>query len=209
MQFSKPFEDEYIWEFDGLEIPEYDFSKYIGDTINNTVTVMKDPVYSKRTKYSKRDMINIPEYENVRSQVKTIVEMIQKDVNSDTLFSTDANTQTKSLLYFIDTWNMKDYDLDFIVDRKGFTMSYHIDHRNVKLNLFVNLKDNKDSTEFMLLNQYNPNAHLFGFKPDCRNWQGPTHKGSGYMFFNSPSIWHKIDVTEDERHFGMMGVNIT
>lgn len=205
MQISKPFEDQLIWEFDGLSIPELQFDKYDSEIASETISVMSDPIYSKRKKYTKRHLHQYPEYKNLVEQVEKVVKKIQESVSSDALYVVDIHTQTKTLLYFIDTWNMKDYDLEFIEDKKGFSMDYHIDNRHVKLNLFLNLQDNKDSTEFRILDQFNPVAINSGIAPSYRDWKGPTHKGSGYLFFNTSDVWHKINVTED-RYVGMMGV---
>lgn len=203
MKFSKPFDDELLWEFDGLEIPEIDFNKF--ESMSAVNNVMSENIYSKRTKYIKKNIERFPEYALILDQVKNLIEKIKADEGTNELYSFDSKTETKSLLYFINTWDMKGYDLEFIYDKKGFNMNYHIDNRQVKLNLFLNLQDNKNSTEFKILDQFNPNTIEHNTKLDSRYWQGPTHRGSGYLFFNTSDLWHKINVEED-RYFAMMGV---
>lgn len=207
MNISKPFEDQLIWEFDGIDIPALDFSKYESEVASETISVMSDPIYSKRIKHTKKHLEKYAEYKYIVKQIQEVVEKIKESVSSDSLYVIDRFTNTKTLLYFIDTWNMKEYDLEFIEDKKGFSMDYHIDNRHVKLNLFINLQDNKDSTEFRLLDQYNPVSINSNIERSFRDWKGPTHKGSGYLFFNTSDLWHKINVTED-RYIGMMGVLI-
>lgn len=205
MNISKPFEDQLIWEFDGLTIPPLDFSKYAGELANENNSVMSDPMYSKRKKYNKKNLQKYPEYEYLVNQIKQVIDKVKEEVSSDELYVVDPSTDTKTLLYFIDTWNMREYDLELVEDKKGFSMDYHIDNRHVKLNLFLNLQNNKDSTEFKILEQNNVISHNSEIKRSCRDWKGSTHKGSGYLFFNTSDIWHKIEVTED-RYIAMMGV---
>ena len=95
-----------------------------------------------------------------------------------------------------------------VIDNSSFFMGYHLDNRNIKCNLFLNLQHNISSTEFSIVNQHTP-FNTTEFKPSIREWKGPTEKGTGYFWFNCPELWHRINVTDVERKIAMMGVTIT
>lgn len=196
IKITKPFYDIPLWQFENVTIPDLDYSNYNADQVKNNNATLQADIYSKRKKIDAKYLNNCPDFKLIKDQVKNIVEEIQAS-------SEDAI----DILYCINPWDMNEYQIDIVIDNSEFFMGDHIDNRNIKCNLFLNLQDNESSTEFSVLNSHTP-FNTGNFKPSVRYWKGPMKKGTGYFWFNTPEIWHKIQVTDEERIIAMMGVVI-
>ena len=197
IKITKPFEDIPLWQFENVTIPALDYSKYNADQVKNNNATLQHDVYLNRKKIDAKHLNNCPDFKLIKDQVKNTVEEIQAS-SVDTAID---------ILYCINPWDMNEYPIDIVIDNSQFFMGDHIDNRNIKCNLFLNLQDNESSTEFSVLNSHTP-FNTGNFKPSVRYWKGPMKKGTGYFWFNTPEIWHKIQVTDEERIIAMMGVVI-
>jgi hypothetical protein len=194
IKITRPFDDVPLWQFENVIIPDLDYSRYEAKQVKNDNSILDLDVYSNRNKIYSNALDNCPDFKIIKDQVRNIVEDIEKSSNIDTL-------------YCINPWDMNGYQIDIVIDNSKFFMGDHIDNRNIKCNLFLNLQDNKSSTEFSILNSHTP-FNTEDFKPSNRQWKGPTNKGTGYFWFNTPELWHKINVKDEERKIAMMGVVI-
>lgn len=194
MKISQPFDDMPLWQFENIDIPELDYAKYYHKSGQVDDSLLADPIFSNRKKIEYTVLDQCKDFKQIKMQVIDVIEKIKK-----------ANTFPIHFLYPMDTWNMMGYQIDIVIDNLPFFMDYHIDNRNIKCNLFLNLQNNISSTEFCILNQHTP-QNTTEFKPSIRKWKGPTEKGTGYFWFNCPELWHRISVTENERKVAMMGV---
>ena len=197
MKISQPFDDMPLWQFENIDIPELNYSKYRYKSIQNDNSLLNDPKYAKRKKITYIVLDHCDDFKQIKMQIIDLIENIKK-----------TNTLPIETLYTINAWDMRGYPIDIVIDNSSFFMGYHIDNRNIKCNLFLNLQDNMSSTEFSIVNQHTP-FNTTEFKPSIREWKGPTEKGTGYFWFNCPELWHKIYVTDVERKIAMMGVTIT
>ena len=197
MKISQPFDDMPLWQFENIDIPELDYSKYTQNSMQNDNSLLNDPKYAKRKKITYIVLNQCEDFKQIKMQVIDVIENIKK-----------TNTLPIDILYPIDPWDMIGYPIDIIIDSLPFYMGNHLDNRNIKCNLFLNLQHNISSTEFSIVNQHTP-FNTTEFKPSIREWKGPTEKGTGYFWFNCPELWHRINVTDVERKIAMMGVTIT
>lgn len=198
IKITKPFDDVPMWQFENVIIPDLDYSKYDINQVQNDNSILKAEVYSKRKKINAKILNNCSDFKIIKDQIRNVVEEIENTSHSDDVIDT---------LYCINPWDMDDYQIDIVIDNFQFFMGDHIDNRNIKCNLFLNLQDNQSSTEFSIVNSHTP-FNSEEFKPSIRKWKAPINKGTGYFWFNSPEIWHKIHVTDEERKIAMMGVVI-
>jgi len=197
MKINQPFDDMPLWQFENIDISELDYSKYHAISTQNNNSLLKDPIYSNRKKILSNVLDHCEDFKKIKMQIIDLIENIKK-----------MNTLPIDILYPIDTWDMFGCPIDIVIDTSPFDMGCHIDNRNIKCNLFLNLQDNMSSTEFSIVNQHTP-FNTTEFKPSIREWKGPTEKGTGYFWFNCPELWHRIHVTDVERKIAMMGVTIT
>lgn len=205
MNISQPFKGVPLWEFNGLDIPDIDLYSYRNVSAQESKPVMSAEIYKKRTVIENKDLSHCEKYVKVESQIKDVIAAIQKQ-STEMIYVEDG--EYKTLLLMQGAWNMRNYkNIEFIMDKKGFNMGYHLDNRNIKCNLFLNLKDNISSTEFMILNRPFPWTHE-SYVCDKKEWKAPSQKGSGYFYFNEDRLWHKIEVEDDERLIAMMGVTM-
>jgi|688.fasta_scaffold236590_2 hypothetical protein len=196
MKISQPFDDMPLWQFENIDIPELNYSKYRYISGQNMDFLTSDPIYSKRKRIEFTELNQCEDFKQIKIQVIDLIEKIKK-----------TNTLRLDILYPMDAWDMYEYPIDILIDNSSFDMGNHIDNRNVKCNLFLNLQHNMSSTEFSIVNQHTP-FNTTEFKPSIREWKGPTEKGTGYFWFNCPELWHRIHVTDVERKIAMMGVTI-
>ena len=205
MKFSQPFEGVPLWEFSGLDIPDIDPYSYQSFSAQEKKNIMSDDIYKKRLVIDFEHLEGCPKYEKVISEIEKCILTIKAE-QPDRIYTAEGEYTT--LLFMMDAWNMRDYkNTEFVLDRKGFNMGYHLDNHNIKCNLFLNLKDNVSSTEFLILNNPMP-WNYEEYKCVPREWKGPTNKGTGYFYFNEDRLWHKINVDDEERFIAMMGVTI-
>jgi hypothetical protein len=197
MKISQPFDDMPLWQFENIDIPELNYSKYPHNSVQNNNSLLDDPKYANRKKIISNVLDHCEDFKQIKMQIIDLIENIKK-----------MNTLPIEILYSINAWDMDGYPIDIVIDNSLFFMGYHIDNRNIKCNLFLNLQDNMSSTEFSIVNQHTP-FNTTEFKPSIREWKGPTEKGTGYFWFNCPELWHRIHVTDVERKIAMMGVTIT
>jgi len=205
MKIVQPFANHPLWEFEDVELPELVFDeslfikknpKYNRDPLSNS------EVFNERSKIHgvSQYEINNKSLEILRDVVHNIIRTIRDNA------SEEANEKVIDL-YCLNPWDMKDAYPDVITDHAGFYMGEHLDNRNVKCNLFINLENNISSTEFKILE--NPNPHNYKeYIPSLVEWKSPTQKGAGFFYFNTPELWHTIRVGEPERKIAMLGVTI-
>ena len=214
MKIVKPFADQPLWEFYDVDIPDIDYSKYNFKTqaeLSN-LNSLSDDNYNKRMKVQGDSLQGDPVYEKLRQEIIKVLKEIknqyqgEKGESKDEVSRWDENGN-RFLLFCIDAWNLGNCYADLIIDKKGFFMGNHYDNRNVKANLFLNLKDNEASTEFTITNELTP-SNFDEFVPLKKYYKGPGKKGSGYFYFNTNQMWHKIEVTEEERHIAMLGIYV-
>jgi len=196
MEIIRPFKDVCLWEFHGLDIPEINFSKFAGPSANN----------AGRLLYKNTKIRSSIEYTTVIPQLEKIIKEISNTENSNDLREgLNPRTSDDMLLYFINVWEYKEQNFEFLRDLNGYEMEWHMDNRHVKFNMIANLKDNVSSTEFKIMEQLTPH-NVNDFKPRCIDYRAPTKRGSGILFFPTNRTWHRVIVKdEEERHVVMMG----
>lgn len=202
MKIIKPFSDLPLWEFYDVDIPHIDYDSFDFKTIkelNADNPCLQDDIYTTRHKCKP---FGDPSYEKLVKNVHNVINNIKESEGSPNIIMLD-----ESLLFSMGAWSFEKNDIDIIIDQQGYFMGYHLDNRNVKANLFLNLEDNESSTEFFITNTFQPD-NFDNFIPTKTEWTGPTKKGSGYFYFNNSNFWHKIDVTEKERKILMMGIYV-
>lgn len=205
MRISQPFANHLLWEFEEVELPELVFDKSLFVTKN--LKYAKDPLSNSEV-FDKRSKIHGVSQHNLQNKslelLKDVVHNIIRNIEAN--ISEETNQRIIEL-YCLNPWDMKNAYPDVIIDHAGFYMGEHLDNRNVKCNLFLNLEDNISSTEFKIVE--NPNPHNYKEHiPSLLEWKAPTKKGSGFFYFNTPELWHTIRVTEPERKIAMLGVTI-
>lgn len=200
MIISKPFSDLPLWEFHDVDIPDLEYEKFDFKTLkelNPDNACLQEEIYKRRFKAQPRGN---PSYDKLILNVENVIHSIRESEGSPNIIMVD-----NSLLYSMGPWFFKKNDMDIIIDKKGYYMGYHLDNRNVKANLFLNLEDNESSTEFAIIDQVST-ENYDNYTPSKKEWTGPTKKGSGYFYFNYHTFWHRINVTEEERKILMMGI---
>ena len=217
MKIVKPFADQPLWEFYDVDIPDIDYSKYNFKTqaeLSN-LNVLAGDNFNKRMKVQGTSLRNERDltYEMLVSEIVKVLLEIKaqnqgKNGDGDNEVSRHDENGNQFLLYCVDAWNIEKHCVpDLIIDKEGFFMGYHYDNRNIKANLFLNLEDNESSTEFIITNELTP-SNFDDFVPTKKYYKGPTNKGSGYFYFNTNQLWHRIEVTEAERKIAMLGIVI-
>lgn len=217
MRIVKPFEDQPLWEFYDAEIPDIDYASYGFKTQNqiSNLEVLDGDMYNKRMKILGRSLLGDPVYEEIRKINMQVVDQIKSQHKNKNEYCRYDRNGNQYLLYCVNAWDMGVCDPDLIIDKKGFFMGYHYDNRNIKANLFLNLEDNESSTEFLITDEINP-IKLTEDTEDATidspnepiSYKAPSKKGSGYFYFNTNQLWHKIEVVDDERKISMWGVII-
>jgi len=202
MKISKPFSDLPIWEFYEVDIPDLDYEKFDFKTLrelNKENPCLQDEIYEKRRKSSP---IGNSSYDKLIQNVHSIIHTISESEDNSNVIMVD-----NSLLFSMGPWYFEKNEAEIVIDNKGYNIGYHLDNRNIKANLFLNLEDNESSTDFFIIDPINT-MNYDSYTPSKKEWSGPTKKGSGYFYFNNHTFWHKINVTEEERKILMMGIYI-
>lgn len=205
MRINKPFDNLPLWEFFDIDIPEIDYDSYYMKTMKQLnadtgIDCLQDPIYDKRFKCSPKGDIA---YDKLCVNVEDILKKISETEGNNRSVEMD-----NTVLLISGAWDLNRADIEVCVDKFGYNMGYHLDNRNVKSNMFINLEDNKSSTEFFIIEEINP-ANFDNYIPKKIEWKGPTEKGSGYFYFNNQRFWHKIDVTDEERKILMVGMYLS
>ena len=210
MKIVKPFADQPLWEFYDAEIPDIDYASYGFKTQAEIshLEVLEGEMFNKRMKISGPSLVGDPAYEEIRKINMQVVDQIRsqhKNKNEYSRYDKDGN---QYLLFCVNAWDMGVCVPDLIVDKKGFWMGYHYDNRNIKANLFLNLEDNESSTEFLITDEVRPENFNKAESNEPVQYKAPSKKGSGYFYFNTNQLWHKIQVVDDERKISMWGIVI-
>ena len=203
MKVWQPFKDQFkakldsrqdlpIWFFEDVELPDLDFMDVEWQS-NKGRMITTDEIYSKR-------MTAIDDDNHEKEQFKVL-----KEIMKDIIRTCRDTTNSEHLDYTwpIDTWQTNELDkgwnfpIDLKLDNKGFTMGRHIDNRNTKWTLILNLRDNADSTTFNLGEQFH--GSRYEIDRDYVEY-GPKKRGSGVFYFNHEDVLHSIGpVTENGR----------
>ena len=214
MRIVKPFAEQPLWEFYDAEIPDIDYSSYGFKTQAEIshLEVLDDDMFNKRMKILGSSLMGDPAYEQIRKINMQVVDEIRSQHKNKNEYCRYDKNGNQYLLYCFNAWDMGPCTPDLIVDKKGFWMGYHYDNRNIKANLFLNLEDNESSTEFLITDEINPTKlnedATIDAQSDPIHYKAPSKKGSGYFYFNTNQLWHKIEVVDDERKISMWGVVI-
>lgn len=211
MRIVKPFEDQPLWEFYDAEIPDIDYSSYEFKTQAemSNLEVLDGDIFNKRIKILGPSLLGDPTYEEIRNINMQVVDQIRNQHKNRNEYSRYDKNGNQYLLYCVNAWDMGHCTPDLIIDKKGFWMGYHYDNRNIKANLFLNLEENKSSTEFLITDEVHP-LRMSDDRTvnEAISYKAPSEKGSGYFYFNTNQLWHKIEVVDDERKISMWGVVI-
>lgn len=165
----RPDNDLPLCFFEGLTLPNIRYSDYSWKPIHGNV-LADDEIYQKREVLS-GNMAG-DEFTQIRNEIIKLLEIIEN--------SYDYNMEA---VWPIDPWyKPEDFTFNIIKDYPGFSMSTHLDNRNVKWTLIINLEDNFSCTRFQI--------------PNRRTISGPTKKGSGVFYFNHHELYHSIDVLD-------------
>jgi len=188
MKITKPFEhidtldpDRELpcWFFEEVYIPDHDY-----ETVNWENMLGKN-VLTNTENFSKRKIAFLHDNED------SIIFKDISDILKKIILNIKENYPARGLeaSWPIDTWSEKELLQESIVqfdlkrDSKGFHMGVHLDNRNTKWTLIMNLQDHISST-VIHTNQGDYNI--------------PTKKGSGIFYFNHEEMYHSIGPTEDE-----------
>lgn len=187
-----PQQDLSCWFFEDVELPDLDYSDVEWQVIQGGL-LADDDVYSKREIAHYYPNQDNPAFIAVREAIRKLIIEIRDNHPIKGL----------NLAWPIDTWSDDDlsgkHDLviDFKRDNTGFVMGQHLDNRNTKWTLIINLRDNMDGTKIHIGEALGKKEHECGPEDiiEC-----PTKKGSGLFFFNHREILHSIGpIREDGR----------
>lgn len=206
MRILQPFHNHPLWEFHEVELPDLMFENHLFSKNNeskyNRDELSKGSVFVKRTK-----IYGVSQREHKNQSLEILRDVVHEIVRNISVNVSEEMNKKIIDLYCLNPWDMKNAYPDVITDHAGFYMGEHLDNRNVKCNLFLNLENNQSSTEFKIIE--NPNPHNYeNYTPAVLEWKAPTQKGSGFFYFNTQSLWHTIRVDEPERKIAMLGVTI-
>lgn len=166
MKLYRPANDLPLWFFEGLSLPDMRYSEYSWKPILGDV-LSYDDVYQKREILSE-NMVG-DEFTSIRNEIVKLLETLEN--------SCDYNIEID---WPINTWyKPEDFTFNIMKDYPGFSMGPHLDNRNIKWTLIINLEDNPTSTEFQL---------------PSKNISGPSKRGSGVFYFNHHELYHSISV---------------
>lgn len=172
MNAYRPVSNLPLWFFDGLDLPQVDYDSLVWENIRGG-TLLDDEIYSKRDRAPSFNNEDKPEIPQIRKVIRDLLKNLESDSDCETLYRD----------WPINTWKIDDnFIFDIKRDLPDFNMGVHLDNRNIKWTLIINLEDNTTSTKF----------HL----PGKQEFTGPTKRGSGLFYFNNHELYHSIEVTD-------------
>jgi hypothetical protein len=172
MNFYRPISSLPLWFIEDLPLPEIDYDSLNWENIRDESSLLHSEIYLKRDKAPSAKNEDHPSIVEIRN---TIHQMFDEMENS-----CDCNSILR-WLWPINTWKRdENFHFDIKKDSAGFEMYKHLDNRNIKWALILNLEDNTCSTEFHINDQ--------------PSFSGPTKRGSGVFYFNHHEMLHSISV---------------
>ncbi len=168
------------WFFEDIDFPDYDYDNDIvwqGSKGQNVL--LNNDIFDKRKMALRNDNEDGEIFKELSRLIKTLVLEIKE------------NHPIEGLTYAwpIDTWSESELNnvqhiacFDLKRDSVGFHMGEHLDNRNTKWTLIMNLKDNISSTTI---------------HTDQGDLNIPNKKGSGVFYFNHENMYHSIGPVED------------
>lgn len=178
------------WFFEDVDLEEFDLKKINWSSMQGKNVLTQSENYLKREVAFRIDNTKNGAFNYFGPIVQDIVKEI-RDHHPSKGLSLDwpMNTWSNDLL----EGNPEEVQYDLKKDIKGFYMGQHLDNRNTKWTLIMNLQDHISSTVI---------------HTDKGDIKIPTSKGSGVFYFNHDSLLHSIGPIEDEERFTLFWMNI-
>jgi hypothetical protein len=171
MNFHRPISNLPLWIIEDVPLPKMDYDSLKWENIRGGFSLLESEIYSKRDIASSDNNEDHPKIVEIRNTIHQLFDEIEKTCDCETL-------KTE---WPINTWKRdENFYFDIKKDSAGFEMTPHLDNRNTKWALILNLEDNTCSTEF----------HI----KDKPSFSGPTKRGSGVFYFNHHELLHSINV---------------
>jgi hypothetical protein len=185
-----PQRDIPCWFFENLEIEDYDYDSIVWDGIKGKNILTNTDNFSKRQVATHGDNSQTEVFQGLTVVLRKLVLEIK---NNHPLRGVEISWPA-------DTWSDRFFEnehynipFDLKRDSKGFHMGKHLDNRNTKWTLIMNLKDHISST-VIHTNQGDISI--------------PSKKGSGVFYFNHEEMYHSIGPIEDEDRITLFWMNM-
>lgn len=183
MKFHRPISSLPLWFIEDLTLPEIDYDSLVWENTRGEFSLLESEIYLKRDRASSTNNEDHPKILEIRHIIHRLFDEMEKTCDCETL-KTD---------WPINTWKRdENFHFDIKKDSAGFEMGQHLDNRNTKWTLILNLEDNTCSTEF----------HI----KDTPSFAGPTKQGTGVFYFNHHELLHSIKV--DSTRYIVFNMNI-
>lgn len=178
------------WFFEDVDLGDFDLKKINWSSMQGKNVLTQSENYLKREVAFRIDNTKNTAFNYFGPIVQDIVKEI-RDHHPSKGLSLDwpMNTWSNDLL----EGNPEKVQYDLKKDIKGFYMGQHLDNRNTKWTMIMNLKDHISSTVI---------------HTDEGDIKIPTSKGSGVFYFNHDSLLHSIGPIEDEERFTLFWMNM-
>ena len=178
------------WFFEDVPLPDYAYDEdVIWQPIRGTMSLLDDDNYNSRKVASNLDNKSSKIFQELSLSVKKLLIEIKNNHPIDRLEEDwPINTWSKELLD-----PLYDIAIDLKRDSKGFSMGKHLDNRNTKWTLIMNLKDHNSSTVV-----HTKDGDI----------SAPSKKGSGIFYFNHQDMLHSVGPIVDEDRITLFWMNI-
>ena len=178
------------WFFEDVDLGEFDPTKINWVLMKGENILTDSDNFIKRNVATRPENVNNLEFNYFGPIVQDIVKEIRDNHSSLGLeISWPMNTWSNALL----DGNPETLYYDLKKDSKGFEMGPHLDNRNTKWTMIMNLKDHISSTVI---------------HTDQGDIKIPTSRGSGVFYFNHDSMLHSIGPIQDEERFTLFWMNM-
>lgn len=186
-----PKRDITCWFFEDVDISEYDYDNdIVWKSSRNENILLDNEIFNKRDVATHEDNAEKEIFKELSGIIKRLVLEIKENHPIEGLiYSWPANTWSESTLK--DNENVAFFDIKR--DTAGFEMGPHLDNRNTKWTLIMNLKDNISSTI------------IHTSEGDIVS---PNKKGSGVFYFNHEDMYHSIGPVQDDERLTLFWMNI-
>jgi len=185
-----PQRDISCWFFEDVDLPDHNYDELTWESIQGKNILTQNDNYSKRQVAEWDTNKDTKIFHELSSVLRTLVLNIKDN----------HPLRGVEISWPINTWNEnillnEHYGLSFDLkrDSKGFQMGKHLDNRNTKWTLIMNLKDHISSTT------------IHTTEGDINI---PNKKGSGVFYFNHEEMYHSIGPIEDEDRITLFWMNM-